>query len=58
MIILSALLSYLSVGLSIALMYVILQHLIKGETASATSVLACTLFWPDVISSFIYNINN
>lgn len=49
---------YLSVGLSIALMYVILQHLIKGETASATSVLACTLFWPDVISSFIYNINN
>lgn len=58
MIVLSALLSYLSVGLFISLIVTMIQHSLNTDTVSPITVIACTLLWPNVISSFIYNIEN
>ena len=58
MIILSALLSYLSVGLFISLVVTVIHYILNTDTVSPITAIACTLLWPDVISSFIYNIRN
>ena len=56
MIILSALLSYLSVGLFISLIVTVMKHSFNADTVSPITVIACTLFWPDVILSFLNNL--